>query len=115
MQKIVRWVVDCLVGLFTIIAAYYIFLLVYHLSDVMHYLYSSVSAVESSYPLLLILKYVFIALVLLGLHILLTIWMYADFARRKFTSDTQRTFWLAILVAGLSPVYYFAVGRNEKN
>lgn len=110
-MKELRWIMDILVALYTLVVLYYLGLLIFSIKDILTFLYNAIGGDPFSTDFILF-KYLFIVGIIVGIHIILSIWMYADFSKRKFSTNSQRVFWLGILVSGLSPIYYFAHGRN---
>ena len=106
-----RWILDILIAFYTLIVLYYIGLLIFSIKDVLTFLYNAIGGDPFSTDYILF-KYLFIVAIIVGIHIILSIWMYADFSKRTFTTNSQRVFWLTALVAGFSPIYYFAQGRK---
>ena len=106
-MKVWRWIADIFIALYTVIAIYYIGKLLLDFYSAFFPPYDTTFLTEN------ILSFIFIYGMVFGIHIVLSIWMYADFSKRSFKENSQRVFWLAMLVAGLAPIYYFAQGRNS--
>jgi hypothetical protein len=113
MQKTARVILDCLIALYSLFSLYYIVQLLLHWNDILDFIYSNLSPGNSMNSAIMLTKFVLIAAIILAGHIVISIWMYADFSKRRFISDFQRTLWLAMLIAGFSPIYYFMIGRNS--
>jgi len=105
-MKVLRWIADILIALYTLFAIYYIGKLLVDFFNAFFPPYDTTFLTEN------IFSFIFIYGIVFGLHIVLSIWMYADFSKRTFKENSQRVFWLAMLVAGLAPLYYFAQGRK---
>ena len=108
MSKVSRFLLDLFIACYSLIAIYYIAVL---FIDFYHALLppNDISFItENLFQFILIYGFVF------GVHILLSAWMFADFSKRKFESNSSRAFWLGMLAAGFSPLYYFVHGRNSQ-
>ena len=107
MYRYLRYFMDGLMVIYTLFAVYYLFKIILQLIDA--YTHTFNFGFIFDHPLRFAVIY---GTIIFG-HILISLWMYVDVGRRRFSSENQRLYWLGIISAGLAPIYYFYHGRND--
>lgn len=106
-----RWLLDILIGIFSIYTIYYILLFVFNLVPIYYFFLNLLHGINGN-SLHLLIKYIIISTIIIGIHTLLSIWMFADVSKRAFSSNTQQVYWITMILVSLSPLYYFVHGRK---